>query len=173
MPSFGPPKPKPKTISNNHTLSGLVKEYKTAFKELKQQRRSIKHKENEVKKLFDIIKLIEPSYNLEKETAMPYTTKRKFFEQGECKRLCVDVLRNSNKDMTIGQIMEDIVIIKGFDLSFEDQNVIDSLYKTVANSIRALRNQEFVELTANGDTSNVERTYKLTNENSLYLKRAC
>lgn len=104
---------------------------------------------------------------------MPYTTKRKFFEQGECKRLCVDVLRNSNKDMTIGQIMEDIVIIKGLDLSFEVQNVIDSLYKTVANSIRALRNQEFVELTANGDTSNVERTYKLTNENSLYLKRAC
>lgn len=173
MASFGPPKPKPKTISNNHTLSGLAKEYKTAFKELKQQKRAVKHKENEVKKLFDIIKLIEPSYELEKETAMPYRTKRKFFDIGECKRLCVDVLRNSDKDMTIGQIMEEIVVIKGFDLSFEDQNVIDSLYKTVANSIRALRNQEYVELTANGDTSNVERTYRLLNENTLYLKRAC
>lgn len=173
MSSFGAPKPKPKTISNNHTLSGLVKEYKTAFRELKQLKRAIKHKETEVKKLFDIIKLIEPSCNLEKETAMPYTTKRKFFEQGECKRLCVDVLRNNNKDMTIGEIMEEIVIIKGFELSYEEQNVIDSLYKTVANSIRALRNQEFVELTANGDTSNVERTYRLSNENTLYLKRAC
>lgn len=105
---------------------------------------------------------------------MPYTTKRKIFDQGECRRLCVDVLRYNGKDMTIGQIMEEIVIInKGFNLSYEEQNVIDSLYNTVANSIMALRNQEFIELTANGDTSNVERTYKLTKENALYLKRAC
>lgn len=34
MASFGPPKSKPKTISNNYTLSGLVKEYKSGFKEL-------------------------------------------------------------------------------------------------------------------------------------------
>ncbi|MCK9338317.1 MAG: hypothetical protein M0P43_10835 [Arcobacteraceae bacterium] len=173
MASFGPPKPKKKTISNNHTLSGLVKEYKDTFRELKRLKRSVKAKETQVKKLYDTIKLIEPSYNLEKETAMAYTTKRKFFEIGECKRLCVDILRNSDKDMTIGEIMEEMVIIKEFDLSYEEQNTIDSLYKTIANSIRALRSQEFIQLTANGETSNVERTYRILKENGLFLKRAC
>jgi len=169
---FGKPLPKPKTISNNHTLSGLVKQYKTAYKKQKELKRQLKHKDTQLKELYNIIKAVEPSYQLEKETAMPYRTKRKWFEMGECKRLCMDVLRNSDKDLTITEITEQIVIEKGFDFSFEEQNTINSLYKTVSNSIRRLKEQEYIQITANVHTASQNRTYRILKENGLYLVRA-
>ena len=169
---FGKPLQKPKTISSNHTLSGLVKQYKAVYKEIKQIKRDLKHKETNLKELYNIIKAVEPSYQLEKETAMPYKTKRKWFEIGECKRLCMDVLRNSDKDLTITEILEEIVIEKGFDFSYEPQATIDSLYKTISNSIRRLKEQEYIQITANGDTSNQNRTYRMLKENGMFLKRA-
>jgi len=172
MAHFGKPLPKPKSISNNHTLSGLVKQYKSLYKEQKQLKRTLKNNDTKLKELYSIIKTVEPTYNLEKETAMPYKTKRKWFEIGECKRLCMDVLRNSDKDLTITEILEQIVIEKGFDLSFESQNTIDSLYKTISNSIRRLKDQEYIQITANGETSNQNRTYRILKDNGLYLVRA-
>ena len=159
------------TVSNSHIISALVSKHAELLGLVEYHQKLLDTYNEELEHISASIKIFEPNYKLKSIKKKPVRTKNRFFEHGESKRLCMDVMRNKGATMKTTEIVEAIAEVKNIDLSFEEQITIDNFYKTIANSLRSLDKDGYVKVVENGEKSNQKKKWELQKDGGVFLRR--
>jgi len=160
------------TISNSHVISALVSKHAELLGLVEHHQKLLDTYNEELEHISASIKIFEPSYKLKSTKRKPVRTKNRFFEHGESKRLCMDVMRNKGTTMKTTEIVEAVAEVKNINLSYEEQITVDNFYKTIANSLRSLEKDGYLKVVENGEKSNQNKTWELQKDGGLFLRRA-
>lgn len=163
--------PKELTISNSHVISALVSKHAELLGLVEHHQALLDTHTKELEHISASIKIFEPNYKLKSIKKKPVRTKNRFFEHGESKRLCMDVMRNYGKSMITTEIVEAVAKVKNIDLSYEEQITVDNFYKTIANSLRSLDKDGYVKVVENGEKSNQKKRWELQKDGGVFLRR--
>lgn len=141
-------------MAESHVVSALVKKRARLMGELSYHLEAVKRLESAIDAAGQSIKIFEPNYRL--GTIKPIRRKRSsYFKQGECTRLVLDVLRESEVPMDMAAILGAVIDMKQLD---PDELDMQAVNETVVNVLKGLRHRGVVN---RGSASQCENSWSL------------
>ncbi len=129
-------------MAESHVVTGLVGKRAQLAGRIAARRRELEHLEADVGHLDGAIKLFAPHYKLENIRAKPPGRRNRFFHQGECQRLVLEIFRDASAPLCAGRLAEALAHRKGLEESAE---VIEHLRKSALGAVKRLAGKSVIE----------------------------
>lgn len=133
-------------MAESHVVSALVQKHARLKGELFYHQKAVERLQKALEATGQSIRLFDPSRNVRNIKAVRRYQRSEYFKQGECSRLVLDVLRESEAPMTSQQVTDEIV--RAEDLVLDDIGLVE-VRRTVLNVLKGLaRRGEIVKTPA-------------------------
>ena len=142
-------------MAESHVVTGLVTKRAELAGRIEAARRELERLEANVGHLDGAIKLFAPDYKLEGIRAKPPRRRNRFFIQGECQRLILEIFRDAAQPLSAVRLAEALAQRKGLESS---PAVLDLVRKSALGAVKRLVGK-CVIVTAGGDDT--ERLWRL------------
>lgn len=123
------------SMAESHVVTGLVAKRAELAGRIQVRRRELEELEAHVGHLDGAIKLFAPDYKLEGIRAKPPRRRNRFFVQGECQRLVLEILREATQPLSAARLAEALARRKGLEAS---SAVIEPLRKSALGAVKRL-----------------------------------
>jgi hypothetical protein len=128
-------------MAESHVISGLVAKRSELAGLVQHYQAEISRIAGDLNHIDATIKLFAPEFDLRIVRTKGHRERNQYFKPGECPRVILDILRDSNDALTSRQIAADMLRRKGLELSAER---LDQLQKSALNVLKRLENKELV-----------------------------
>lgn len=125
-------------MAESHVVSGLVAKKSELAGLVKHYQAEIVRIGFDLKHLDATIKLFAPDFDLRKVKSKEHRERNSYFKSGESIRLTLDVLRIANSPCHHNEIVQQIVISKGFE---SDPHAVQQTHKTIYRTLVKLANK--------------------------------
>jgi hypothetical protein len=122
-------------MAESHVVTGLVAKRAELAGRIEVCRRELKRLEANVGHLDAAIKLFAPHYQLEGIRAKTAGRRNRFFRQGECQRLVLEILRDASEPLSAGRLAEARAQRKGLEAT---PAAIEQMRKSLLGAVRRL-----------------------------------
>jgi hypothetical protein len=122
-------------MAESHVVTGLVAKRAELAGRIEAHRRELEQLEAHVGHLDGAIKLFAPDYQLEGIRAKPPRRRNRFFLQGECQRLVLEIFREAAQPLSAPRLAEALARRKGLEAS---SAVIEPLRKSALGVVKRL-----------------------------------
>ena len=124
-------------MSNSFTISGLVAKRSELSGDVHYHADKIRQTKKEIATIDAAIKLFDPDYNIRLIPSKRRAEKNKFFRNGECSRLLMDIIRDSGTPISTQDVVETTASSKGIDLEDIDRRAFNASIFTVLKRLQS------------------------------------
>ena len=142
-------------MAESHVVTGLVTKRAELAGRIEAARRELERLEANVGHLDGAIKLFAPDYKLEGIRAKPPRRRNRFFIQGECQRLILEIFRDAAQPLSAVRLAEALAQRKGLEPRV---GVLEAVRKSALGAVKRLVGKGVI-VTAGGDDT--ERLWRL------------
>lgn len=128
-------------MAESHVVSGLVAKRSELAGLIQHYQAEISRMTGDLHHLDAAIKLFAPEFDLRTLPHKEYRKRNQYFKPGECPRMTLDILRESNSALTSRQVAEAMIRSKALELSAER---IELFQKCALNVLNRLENKGLV-----------------------------
>jgi hypothetical protein len=129
-------------MAESHVVTGLVAKRAELAGQIEACRRELEHLEADVGHLDGAIKLFAPDYKLENIRAKPPGRRNRFFHQGECQRLVLEIFRDASEPLSAGRLAEALAQRKRLEAS---PALIEQMRKSALGAVKRLAGKGIIE----------------------------
>ncbi len=122
-------------MAESHVVTGLVAKRAELMGRIEQSHRELERLEADVNHLDGAIKVFAPHYKLEGIRAKAAGRRNRFFRQGECHRLVLEILRDASEPLSAARLAEVLARRKGLEAA---PAVIEQMRKSALGAVRRL-----------------------------------
>jgi len=120
-------------MANSHVISGLLDKRAEMSSLINKHQSEINKLNQSLAALDSTIKLFSPEIDLRNHRAKVFRERNRFFKNGECIRLILDVLREACEPLTPVAITSQIIALKSLTIDSEDmEHVRNTVYAALA-----------------------------------------
>lgn len=123
-------------MSEPHVVSALKSKHAEIAGEIAHLQKIIEEKESDLEHVRGSLRLFDPTFDYRSIRKKQVRSKNRFFEYGEARRHCLDILRESDRPLSSAKIASMIAEHTGMEIPEEDW---DCYQKTVTNALHPLR----------------------------------
>ena len=134
-------------MAESHVVTGLVTKRAELAGRIEAARRELERLEANVGHLDGAIKLFAPDYKLEGIRAKPPRRRNRFFIQGECQRLILEIFRDAAQPLSAVRLAEALAQRKGLEPRV---GVLEAVRKSALGAVKRLVGKGVI-VTAGGD----------------------
>jgi hypothetical protein len=134
-------------MAESHVVTGLVTKRAELAGRIEAARRELERLEANVGHLDGAIKLFAPDYKLEGIRAKPPRRRNRFFIQGECQRLILEIFRDAAQPLSAVRLAEALAQRKGLE---PRAGVLEAVRKSALGAVKRLVGKGVI-VTAGGD----------------------
>ena len=129
-------------MAESHVISALVEKHARLLGELSYHRKTVKRLEKALEATGESIKLFEPKYAVHNIKTIRRKHRSEHFQQGECGRLVLEILRDACEPLTTKQVVTQLIRIKGLELNDVGQH---TLLKMTVNVLKGLSRRDTIK----------------------------
>ena len=129
-------------MAESHVVSGLVAKRAELAGQIEACRRELERLVADIGHLDETIKLFAPDYRVEGIRAKALGGRNRFFRQGECQRLVLEIFRDAEAPLSTRHIAEALVRCKGLEAS---PAMIEQMRKNACGVVRRLAGKGVVQ----------------------------
>jgi hypothetical protein len=141
-------------MAESHVVTGLVAKRAELAGRIEAARRELEQLEADVGHLDGSIKLFAPDYKLEGIRAKPPRRRNRFFTQGECQRLILEIFRDAAQPLSVVRLAEALAQRKGLEPS---PGVLEAVRKSALGAVKGLVGKGVIVPAGNDDTGRLWR----------------
>jgi hypothetical protein len=141
-------------MAESHVVTGLVTKRAELAGRIEAARRELEQFEANVGHLDGAIKLFAPDYELEGIRAKPARRRNRFFIQGECQRLILEIFRDAAQPLSAARLAEVLAQRKGLESS---PTVLDLVRKSALGAVKRLVGKGVIVAAGGDDTGRLWR----------------
>ena len=129
-------------MAESHVVTGLVSKRAELAGRIEACRRELARFETNVDHLYGAIKLFAPDYKLESIRAKAIARRSRFFRQGECQRLVLEIFRDAAEPLSAHRLAEVLAQRNGVEASAA---AIEQIRKHASGAVRRLAGKGVVQ----------------------------
>jgi len=129
-------------MAESHVVTGLVAKRAELAGRIEACRQELERLVADVDHLEGAIKLFAPHYKLERIQAKPRGRRNRFFGQGECQRLVLEIFRDASEPLSAACLAEVLAQRKGLEASAA---VIEQMRKSALGAVKRLAGKGVIE----------------------------
>jgi len=130
-------------MAESHVVTGLVEKRSELAGRIDHHRREIEQLVEEVMHLDATIKLFSPDYNLRGIRRKSYRPRNRYFQQGECQRLVLELFREADAPLSTRRIAEALLAHKGLE---NTSALIEQMQKNALAVVKRLESRGVVQV---------------------------
>jgi len=130
------------------TIAGLAKKRSLLAGEIKHHQKQADKLRSEFDSIGRAIKVLDPEYRLERIRPRQFRRRNRFFKSGECPRVVLEVLRDSDWHYTTHEVAVKVAEARKMDL---DDVQFKALVATVRTALNGLKARNIVKVTSRVD----------------------
>lgn len=123
-------------MAESHVITGLVAKRSELSGESEYHQSRVQEIKKELVTLDAAIRLFKPDYAIETIPGKEYRRKNKFFKNGECNRLLMDVIREANGPISTTSVIEAVAKHKGLEVNDIDRRAFSASIFTVLKRLQ-------------------------------------
>ena len=141
-------------MAESHVVTGLVTKRAELAGRIEAARRELEQLEANVGHLDGAIKLFAPDYKLAGIRAKPPRRRNRFFIQGECQRLMLEIFRDGAQPLSAVRLAEALAQRKGLEPS---PGVLEAVRKSALGAVKRLAGKGVIVAAGGDDTGRLWR----------------
>ena len=130
-------------MADTHVISALSTKRGEILGSIKHYKQIISSLDKDLTNIDATIRIFEPDYKFGSEKVINKHTRNRFFNNGEAKVLVLEVLKNSNLDLSTDKISD--IIATNKNLSFENKTDKSNFQKSILLALNTCLSHDIVE----------------------------